>query len=41
MGFLTHWVIKENKEETKMIDFLGFLIAFWLLGWIIVKWVNS
>jgi len=23
---------KENKEETKMIDFFGFLIAIWLIG---------
>jgi len=32
---------KRNKEKAKMIDFFGFVIAIWLLGWIILKWVND
>jgi len=43
-GHFTKCVLKRrkrNKEEAKMIDFFGFLIMFWLCGWIILKWINN
>jgi len=28
-------------KEVKMIEFFGFLIAIWLAGWIIIRWIND
>ena len=30
-----------NIKEVRMIEFFGFLIAVWLAGWIIIRWINS